>query len=73
VVATSASQVFQKLAKVTPEQLGAARSGGGDEPGRDPRIKRRGNERSLAIPRHTGDAHLGRVDPRIRVGLEVVD
>ena len=44
-----------------------------DESGRNARFEGRGDERRLAIPRHAGNAHLGWIDARIRIGFEVVN
>src|SRR5262249_43534158 len=65
--------VLQKFAKDMAMQLDAARSGGGDEAGRDTRVKRHRDNRRLAEARYAGDADLGWINSGIRIGLEVVD
>src|SRR5262249_61168968 len=73
VVPAAARQVLQQFAKDVALELGTAGPGGRDEPGRDPRVKGRGDQRCLAVSGHPGNADLLRIDARIRVGLEIVN
>src|SRR5262249_11818975 len=68
----AAGKVLHRLAKDMPVQLDAAFAGRADQPDRDPRIKRLGHNRGLAIAGEALDTHFLRVYPRVRVLLEVV-